>query len=248
MTERRRRRPRLQRAAVALAVVITALAPAGCQSSTSPTTPGEVVIDFSTSAAGWAAGFADYRAGEEAFMELDSGHRAVPAPVGPGRSGHFLSGNNHTDDLFMFIKGRLTGLSPGRTYRVRFAVEIATDVPADCGGVGGSPGQSVFLKAGASDVEPRAIADASGFLQMNVDKGVQANPGAAALVLGTIEGTRPCAGGQRIWELKTFDDPSTGSLTVRADGSGALWVFTGTDSAFEATTSIYITRVAVRFE
>jgi hypothetical protein len=228
-------------------VLVAALCLAGCQSSTEPgKPPGDVVFDFSTSHQGWIAGFADYRAGEEAFMELDSGHRAVPAPVGPGRLGHYLAGNNHTDDLFMFIKGRVSGLAAGRTYRVGFTVEIATDVPADCGGVGGSPGQSVFLKAGAAGVEPLAVADATGFLQMNVDKGVQANPGAAALVLGTIEGTRPCAGGERVWELKSFE--SGAAISARTDEAGGLWVFTGTDSAFEGLTAIYITRITVRFE
>jgi hypothetical protein len=180
-------------------------------------------------------------------MELDFGYRAIPAPIGPGRSAHFLSGNNHTDDLFMFLKRHLTGFRANTTYRVTFVVEIATDVPAGCGGVGGSPGESVFLKAGASDIEPIAVADASGMLRMNVDTGVQANPGAAALVLGTIENTVPCSSGQRVWELKTLDSGFT-SVTVTATAQGDLWAFTGTDSAFEATTALYVTRVAARFQ
>jgi hypothetical protein len=147
----------------------------------------------------------------------------------------------------MFIKRRLTGLRPGATYRASFDVEIATDVPADCGGVGGSPGQSVFLKAGASTIEPLPVADAFGFLHMNVDKGIQANPGAAAVLLGTIEGTIPCASGQRVWELKPFAGPSA-TIHVTADAQGALWVFTGTDSGFEGTTSIYVTRFEVHLE
>ena len=239
-------KPRALRIAPPL-LLVAGLSLTACQSSTAPgRLPVEVVVDFSNAGEGWVAGFADYHAGDDAFMELDSGHRPIPAPVGPGRSGHFLSGNNHTDDLFMFIKGRVTGLAAGRQYRVSLAVEIATDVPADCGGVGGSPGQSVYLKAGASEVEPRAVPDESGFLQMNVDKGVQANPGTAALVLGTIEGTLPCASGQRVWEIKGFD--RMGAISARADASGALWLFTGTDSGFEATTSIYVTRVAATLE
>jgi hypothetical protein len=147
----------------------------------------------------------------------------------------------------MFVKRRLTGFRPNTRYRASFMVEIATDVPADCGGVGGSPGQSVYLKAGASRIEPVAVVDGLGMLRLNVDQGVQANPGAAALVLGTIEGTRPCASGQRVWELKSFNS-GFGTVTVTADGQGDLWAFTGTDSAFEGTTSIYITRFSARFD
>ncbi len=229
-----------------LAVVAALLLPA-CSNSTSPGAPVDVTFDFAAGPQEWTAGFADYRAGEEAFMELDSGYRAIPAPVGPGRSAHFLSGNNHTDDLFMFVKRRLTGFRPDTSYRASFRVEIATDVPADCGGVGGSPGQSVYLKAGAATIEPIAVADGSGMLRLNVDQGSQANPGAAALVLGTIGGTPPCGSGPRVWELKSLDS-GFATVAVTADGQGDLWVFTGTDSAFEGTTSIYITRVSVRFD
>jgi hypothetical protein len=103
------------------------------------------------------------------------------------------------------------------------------------------------LKAGASTIEPQPVADAFGFLQMNIDKGIQANPGSAAVVLGTIEGTTPCASGLRVWDLKPFAG-SGKTVTVTADAQGALWVFTGTDSGFEATTSIYLTRFEVHFD
>ena len=227
-------------------VLIGVAALSSCGAPTSPS-PTDINFDFASGPQGWVAGFADYRAGEEAFMELDSGYRAIPAPIGPNRSAHFISGNNHTDDLFMFFKRQVTGLRPSTTYRATFVVEIATDVPRDCGGVGGSPGESVFLKAGASAIEPVAVADGTGMLRMNIDTGVQANPGAAAVLLGTIEGTVPCNTGPRVWELKTLDGGAN-SVTVRSTAQGDAWVFTGTDSAFEATTSLYYTRFSARLE
>jgi hypothetical protein len=205
-------------------VLVFAGALCSCGAPTSPS-PTDVVFDFASGPQGWVAGFADYRAGDEAFMELDFG----------------------TDDLFMFIKRQVNGLRPSTTYRATFVVEIATDVPRGCGGVGGSPGESVFLKAGASAIEPVAVADGTGMLRMNIDTGVQANPGAAAIVLGTIEGTVPCNSGPRVWELKSLDG-GTNSVSVRSTAQGDVWVFTGTDSAFEATTSLYYTRFSARFE
>ncbi len=224
---------------LALAVLVSA-----CGSSTSPS-PVEITFDFATGPQGWVAGFADYRAGEEAFMELDSGYRAIPAPIGPNRSGHFLSGNNHTDNLFMFLKRQVTGLRPSTTYRATFVVEFATDVPRGCGGVGGSPGESVFMKAGASGVEPLAVNDGTGMLRMNIDVGIQANRGQAAVLLGTIEGTVPCLS-PPVWELKTLS--STDTVTVTSTPQGDVWVLAGTDSAFESTTSLYYTRFTARFE
>ena len=58
----------------------------------------------------------------------------------------------------MFFKGPISGLLPGSRYGVTVSVEIATDTPAGCVGVGGAPGESVRIKAGATAVEtaPRA--------------------------------------------------------------------------------------------
>ena len=38
------------------------------------------------------------------------------------------------------------------------------------------------------------------------------------------------------------------SLQVQTDGSGSVWLFVGTDSGFEATTSVYYTWVVATFE
>ena len=126
----------------------------GCSGSTSGE---EVLIDFTLGPQGWIAGFSDYPVGQERFYELDSGYLPLPPPLGAMGSALFISGNNHSDDLFMFYKGKIGGLEPGRAYRASFTVEIATSVPQGCAGIGGSPGESVYLKAGASQVEPAAV-------------------------------------------------------------------------------------------
>ena len=77
------------------------------------------------------------------------------------------------------------------SYLARFNVEIATNVPSGCIGVGGAPGESVWVKAGATTVEPVAI-DQGGQLRMNIDKGNQSNGGANAVVLGNVANSRSC--------------------------------------------------------
>ena len=50
----------------------------------------------------------------------------------------------------MFFKGIVDGLSPDASYGVTVSVEVVTDTPAGCVGVGGPPGESVWIKAGAT--------------------------------------------------------------------------------------------------
>ncbi|MGQ0621653.1 MAG: hypothetical protein ACT4QA_17345 [Panacagrimonas sp.] len=202
-------------------------------------------FDFAQGAQQWVAGFADYPAGAEGFYELIADYRMLPPELGGDRGALFITGNNHSDDLFMYYKRRVDGLDPGRRYTVRFQVEIATEVPTGCTGIGGSPGDSVYLKAGVAGVEPVAVANLDGFNELNVDKGVQSNAGPAALVLGTIATTRVCDDG-RGFELKMLDS-GRDSLAVTADVEGSVWLLVGTDSGFEGSTRLYYTRFAAEF-
>ena len=156
-----------------------------------------------------------------------------------------ISGNNHSDDLWMYHKGHVAGLEPNRRYTVRFEVEIATSVASGCVGVGGAPGEDVTVKAGASTIEPGAVI-IGGDWRMNIDKGQQANGGENALAIGHVANTVPCGEPER-WELKQLSSGGD-SLEVETDRSGSVWLFVGTDSGFEATTSVYYTWIVAVFE
>ncbi len=235
---------RLIHARVALPILLSALG--SCSSNpAAPSEPEALVIDFSIGTQGWTAGFADYPVGQEDFFELESDYRVLSPPLDTSTRALYISGNNHSDDLFMFYKGQLRGLRPNTRYRAALAVQIATSVPNGCVGVGGSPGESVTVKAGATNVEPEAVV-VDGNYRMNIDKGNQTNGGEDALVLGDVANSVACGQMPR-WELK---DLSSGSATleVTTDGQGALWLFAATDSGFEATTSLYYTRFVVTLE
>lgn len=210
-----------------------------CASGTGVAPTRTLEFDFATDVQGWVAGFADYPSGSESFYELASGFRNLPAPL-DGRGGFFLSGNNHSDDLFMYLKRRVSGLEPGAEYNVTLSVEFATDAPASCGGVGGAPGESVCAKAGASGVEPMGV-DQSGVLRMNIDKGNQGTSGKDAIVIGDVTSSTACDQGTPQYELKRLKTPR--AVRVRADGAGTAWLLIGTDSGYEAVTTLYYTRV-----
>lgn len=200
--------------------------------------PQTIRIDFRQSPQGWVAGFADYPVGADEFYELVSDYRPLEAPLNTGENALYISGNNHSDDLWMYYKGRVAGLDANRRYSVSFEVEIATRVPNGCFGVGGSPGEGVTVKAGASDVEPQSVVEGSDW-SMNIDKGNQTNGGENALVIGDVANSIPC-GETPQWELKQLSSGME-SISVTTDGNGNVWLFVGTDSGFEATTSVYYT-------
>ena len=227
---------------VAVAALILTLA--GC--SGNQTAPGAslVALDFSSSAQGFVAGFADYPPANEASYFLQSGHQPLPPALSGTGSGLFISGVNRSDDLFMFYKNRVTGLLPNAFYRASFVVELATNAPTGCVGVGGAPGESVYVKAGVTRDEPVGVLAGDGHLRMNIDKGNQANGGADAVVLGNVANTQPCGEALPRYELKTVSSGGQ-EVVAQADGHGRLWLLFGTDSGFESLTALWYTQVTV---
>lgn len=210
--------------------------------------PAYVSFDFRSGASGWLAGFADYPEGQEEFYELSAEIAENPPGASVFGTAFRLSGNNHSDDLFMFLKARLgmtEGLRPNVRYEIAFSIDLATNAPSGCPGIGGAPGESVFLKAGASTQEPDTFVDGEGLLRMTVDKGDQSESGPAGVVLGHIANGLPC-------DDVDLDDPPflrrrydwiTSPYPARTDGNGNLWLLVGTDSGFEGPTTIYYQRI-----
>lgn len=227
-----------------LGTLLVLAALGGCDTSTGIDLNTVVGFGFGDGAQGWTAHFADYPVGEESFYELESGVRRLPAPLDTTRRAFFLSGNNHSDDLFMFAKRPLPGLQPNTAYRVHWEVELASNQPSGCVGVGGAPGESVYLKAGATIEEP-TLEQEDGYYRVSIDKGNQAAGGADAVVLGDLaNGDRDCLNPS--YRLKRLRSPAPGQR-LRTDATGTAWLLVGIDSGFEATASVYLTGIRVRF-
>ena len=197
-------------------------------------------FDFSSGNHGFASGFADLPADyDPEFYNLVADHRNLPAEIGVGM-GLFISGTNHSDDLWMFWKKKLTGLQPNTEYQVVLDIEMASNVAPGLVGVGGAPGEGVYVKAGASQAEPLVTPDSGGELRLTVDKANQAASGSAAAVLGNVAKENDDSDQYAI--LHRNNRSILQSATSSADGS--LWLFFGTDSGFESTTALYYTHAA----
>jgi len=213
--------------------------------------PIHLEFDFCHGAQGWEAGFAKYAPEMEDMMQLEAGIRPLPSELESECTGYYLQGMNLPDDLFMFLKRRLgtdDGIVPGQKYRITYTMVFASNAPSGAAGIGGAPGESVFLKAGAAPVEPEVYLDsATNYYLMNVDKGPgNSGVGEAASLTGHI------ANGLSADEFGTENPPYVSLVrqhrhkyTVTASPDGELWLLVGTDSGFEGLTGIYYQRIEV---
>ena len=186
---------------------------------------------FNLGAQGWQAGFADYPADNADIYQLDAGIKTLPA--GFSGTGFMLSGHNRSDDLFMYMKRRISGLEPSTRYQASAKVTLLSHSGAGCVGIGGAPGESVYLHFGYADIEPKQ----QGYT-LNVAKGNQSQDGAQSKVLGNIAVTGvPCDGSK--YQAKTISSAADKRLTFTSDSSGAVWIFIGTDSGYEGKTTLF---------
>jgi hypothetical protein len=187
--------------------------------------------------------FADYPANDEAIFGLVADYRPLREPLDTSQSALYIAGTNRSDDLWMQYKTEVA-LPADTTFKVSFDVEIATNVPSGCGGVGGAPGEGVTVKAGVSLIEPDRELDAAGWWRMNVDKGSQTQAGEDAVVIGDLATSRPWGVGLLGSHTRLGGPP----MTFTTDSTGRAWLFVGTDSGFESRSAVYYTRFMALFE
>ena len=165
----------------------------------------------------------------------------LPSPLNTNIGSLRQSGNNHSDDLFMFIQNHINELEPNSNYKVSFEIEFASNAADGQVGVGGGPGESVTLKAGAASAKPeRKVVES--YYRMSIDKGNQGNGGSDMVVIGDFSNDTD----QNEYTLKTL--AAEDALIVSANSEGELWLIIGTDSGFEAATTIYYNEIKVRLK
>jgi hypothetical protein len=192
--------------------------------------------DFRTDTDGWSADVTDYATAQEGIIEFQSGLKALPTPLDVSRKSFMISGHNRSDDLFMFLKKKVTGLKPNQTYIVDFQVELASQYGTNSVGIGGSPGGSVYLKAGVLAAEPKKVKEGDEY-HLSVDKGAQSAGTAAVPVLGNI------GAGDDVTQYKLIERNNPQPISAKTNEAGELWLLVGTDSGFEGLTTLYYTKI-----
>lgn len=225
-----------------LAALMTLGIVTGCTSASAADGSSMVRFDFERDDSGFTPIFADYpnTEGVEDFYEFRHEHGKIP--IDGAGNGLFISGNNHSDDLFMGYVKALEGFVPGRTYRFDLSFQLATDVEDGLFGVGGSPGEGVTVKCGITPTQPAAELRESGsfeYYRMNIDTGRQANGGKDMAAVGDMAKVKNERPGE--YEFKKFEAQFEAAANIR----GEVWLIIATDSGFEAVTSYYLDDISV---
>lgn len=201
----------------------------------------KLVFAFSSGDHGFLPLFADYPSDfDPDRYQLTSDHRPRPANLG-SLPALFISGVNHSDDLWMSFKKKLGGFQPHTTYLLTTEIEFASNYPTGSFGIGGSPADSVYVKSGATTAEPRVFVDEQDWFRLNLDKSNQSSGGEDAGVLGTV--AKPEDGTQDYVLVRRHNLGQAHSVTT--DDEGSFWLIFGTDSGFEGETALYYTRLTV---
>jgi hypothetical protein len=226
-------------------IVIVSLLP-GCLRDDDNLYPpvAEINFSFDTGTDGWIAGYSDYPANLTAndsliLYEMSYGHSLLPDIPGPPQYGFRIRGHNRSDDLFMYIKRKVSGLSPNTTYSLSFDIELASNVPTGAIGIGGPPGEAVTLKAGAKEFEPKNTTDGLNWYRLNIDKGNQSAGGTDVIILGNIGVSDTTT----VYSL--INRKSTTPIQRVTSSNGELWLIIGTDSGFEGLTELYYSKIRI---
>ncbi|MAG75790.1 MAG: hypothetical protein CL811_03425 [Colwelliaceae bacterium] len=201
-----------------------------------------IEFNFAEQEHGFTAMFSDYPPGEETFYELVGEYADLPEEYGANK-GWYLAGNNHSDDLIMAIKGSISGLRKNTLYSVSLDVEILTNTPSYCFGIGGAPGESVYVKLATATQEPANDVE-NEIYRINTDIGFQAQSGSEGVVVGDIANGENCF---EVIESAYLEKQLSTELPidVMSDDHGKIWLLAATDSGYEGITSIYITKLVV---
>jgi hypothetical protein len=208
-----------------------------------PSPDGRVVLNdsFATGLAAWNAGFSDHpkliNKQDSSLYELGAKWAKLPAEIAGEQQGGFeLQGHNRSDDLFMFISKKVDQLRPNTTYLVQMEVLMASDAIKGSVGIGGSPAESVYVKAGAFNQVPKAVLNETDW-RMNLDKGEQSQSGQHMKVIGDL------VNGGTQEKYRVFSRKLSNALEIKSNAQGELWLIAGTDSGYEGLTKLYYLRV-----
>ncbi len=225
-----------------LLVMMTACTAQSIPTPTEAVTPTPIdnihaTTDFEGEDHGFDVGFADYPQGEEAFYELEYEVTDIPDL---NTKGIMVKGNNHSDDLLMYIT-KAFNVEPNTEYNISIQYDLATNVAGGMVGIGGSPGASIFVKAGVHNKAFVPQIDDAGYLRANWDIDNQGNEGPDAKVLGNIEKTES---DDDSYQFKPF----YAEFTVTSGDDGKIHILLFTDSGFEGLTQIYYDNIKVDIE
>ena len=208
-------------------------------------------IDFGTPPPDFTFDFSDCSGGpdtpaDESTCDINEAVEIRDLPDGLDGRGLFVGATNRSDDLFAYVYALVSGADPDTEYMADIELTFATNIPSNCLGVGGPPGESVIVAGAVLSEAPFSVFvdDQPGspperVLPLDkVGEGGLGTDGEDIAALGDFATPgEDCDMDDGEYALKTVSDRSPRS--VISDSNGNVYVLFGTDSGFEDRTEIY---------
>lgn len=187
---------------------------------------------------GWVAEFAGYAAtADSSQLDTVPATALLPRGLDTTQYGYRILSRYSKGNMFSYLKKRVSGFTPNKSYEMELQVDLATRYSAS------AVVDKVTFKAGVSKIEPLTKL-VSGTYTFNLDKGTVQQPGKDVLLAGSIASTNPDS---RYYTLVRYSNNGQ-PVTVTANNSGELWFYAGTDSDYKDTTIFYFDRIIARFK
>lgn len=228
----------MKKITISLLLIIQVLAVSACQDEIQPINES---YKFSDGDLGWTFEAVDYPSNVDKEEWQINSVVGTEDFTGNNTNAFWLYGNNHSDDIFLYVYKDIEGLKKDTTYNATINVDAVTPYGKESMGIGGSPAASVYAKAGLVTVEPKPEKreyQGSNYylLPESIDKGQQSNGGEDLKLLGTLAGQTEAING-------LYDLQYTLETIFTTSDAAEAWIIVGIDSGFEGLNIIGIQSV-----
>ena len=192
--------------------------------------------EFETGLEGWTADYALYNRADTTKVAFRMERDSLPSTIDSTRWSLRMEGTNVGDSLFMFLKKKIIGLNPEKTYNLSFDIDLATNFPDLPGGAG----KMINLKAGASAAEPVKLPTTGFFYNVSIKKGLWDKDGAEMSVIGDVVNTSA----RTVYQIVNRKSSSK-NISVKPDANGTIWICIGEDTRYKGRSVLYYDKIKV---
>jgi hypothetical protein len=179
--------------------------------------------EFEKGTEGWIGDYALYNQSDTSKIAFVMEQDSLPSTIDSLKYSLRMEGTNSGDSIFLFIKKKVPGLNPEKTYKVSFDITIGTNYPD----LPNATGKKISLKAGASPNEPVKVLT-NKYYNVSIKKGLWNVDGAEMAILGDVVNTS----GRPVYQLVNRNSSSK-NITVKPNAEGTIWLCIGEDTRFK---------------
>ena len=221
-----------------------------CNDITDEASPGIILVsDFSEGPQNWSPFFTNIPNNAVEEYQLQINITPLPESTGQSRNSLYVSGSNKGLELFFFLKKEVTNLPPNMLYRLRFRIDIATNISARTNPANQADAtiSGLNMLAGGLSFEPNIKGNSpiTGLLEPNFNNRFPTKVGESnsnIINLGPIRHMQE-NGVFHLTQLENINFP----FLIRTNNAGTLWLLIGFHTDKPEDFEIYFRSVRVLF-